>query len=249
MKTLLITSDYQIPYHDPLTLQAVHKLIKELKPTIHILNGDIVDCPALSVFEKKPMEKVGLLAELKVARLELEHQRDLSSKTDIQWQDGNHEARVDAYILREAPALHGWPGLDLKSILTMDKLHVTYRPYDEGTIIGGKLRVVHGTEVRQHSGATAKAMFGKYGMSGVSGHTHRLGTYYHTFPGTPETPDKFYVWAENGCLCSLKPEWTQDPDWQQGFTVVYLMDNGRFSLQQIPIIDHKFVFEGELFTP
>ena len=249
MQTLLVTSDYQIPYHDTLTLRAIHKLVKALKPTYHEIDGDFFDFPALSVFEKKPAEKVGLAKDIRSGIEELQRLRDLSPKTVTNLRFGNHEDRYDKYILREAPALYQLPGHTLPEVLGLEKLKIGWSEYDTGTIYNGTFRVVHGTEVRQQSGATAKAMFTKYGMSGVSGHTHRLGTYYHTFPGTPEHPDKFYVWGENGCLCNLKPEWTQDPDWQQGFTVVYLLEGGRFHMQQIPIIDHKFVFEGELFTP
>jgi len=37
-----------------------------------------------------------------------------------------------------------------------------------------------------------------------------------------------HVAYENFCLCSLQPEWTQNPNWQQGFCTVRVEDNGFF---------------------
>ena len=71
------------------------------------------------------------------------------------------------------------------------------------------------------------------------GHTHRLGIYYRRNRGG------VHAAYENGCLCSLEPEYAQYPDWQQGFSVVHVDKGGFFNVQQIPIIGRKtFLYGG-----
>ena len=70
------------------------------------------------------------------------------------------------------------------------------------------------------------------------GHTHRLGIYYRTnAKGT-------HAAYENGCLCRLDPEYVQDPDWQQGLSVVRVGEKGFFNVQQVPIINRNFMMYG-----
>ena len=56
------------------------------------------------------------------------------------------------------------------------------------------------------------------------------------------------MWAENGCLCRLDPDYMEDPDWQQGFTIAYVdRENQRFHLEQLPIINGRIVHAGEVY--
>ena len=56
------------------------------------------------------------------------------------------------------------------------------------------------------------------GKTVVTQNTHRLAKFI-----TRKSENK-YIWLETGCLCSLKPEYMLDPDWQQGFCTVEFMD-------------------------
>jgi hypothetical protein len=50
---------------------------------------------------------------------------------------------------------------------------------------------------------------------------------------------------ENGCLCKLTPEYAQQPNWQQGFSVVHVDEStGLFNVQQIPILPDSTFFYG-----
>ena len=49
---------------------------------------------------------------------------------------------------------------------------------------------------------------------------------------------------ENFCLCSLKPEYAQHPNWQHGFSVVHVAPSGAFSVQPIPILGRRTFFFG-----
>ena len=87
--------------------------------------------------------------------------------------------------------------------------------------------VRHGTVVRKHAGASARAEMESAGVSGVSGHTHRLGIFRRTTYGPPLT------WAEGGCLCGVSPTYVLgQADRQQGATIAHLSTRGQGVLLQ-----------------
>lgn len=52
------------------------------------------------------------------------------------------------------------------------------------------------------------------GKTVITQNTHRLIKYI------TRKAEKKFVWLETGCLCSMKPEYILEPDWQQGFAIV-----------------------------
>jgi metallophosphoesterase superfamily enzyme len=53
-KTWAIINDVQVPWQDKQVLNLVTDFIRDLKPHGIVLNGDIVDCYAISDFNKDP---------------------------------------------------------------------------------------------------------------------------------------------------------------------------------------------------
>lgn len=82
----------------------------------------------------------------------------------------------------------------------ISKNNVSIVPY-EGRV--SCLTVDNGTLIVRSKGKTV-----------VTQNTHRLSKFI-----TRKSENK-YIWLETGCLCSLKPEYMLDPDWQQGFCTV-----------------------------
>lgn len=72
----------------------------------------------------------------------------------------------------------------------------------------------HGNVVRKWSGWSGKGEWEKYGRSGASGHTHRLGWFVHRDHNGNAN------WIETGCTCKLEAPYGVDFDWQQGCVVV-----------------------------
>jgi len=96
----------------------------------------------------------------------------------------------------------------------------------------------HGDLVRKFASYTAKGEFDKEGMSGASGHSHRLGQHYVRKRGG------FYTWLESGCLCDLNPEYIEGTaDWQQGLSLVTFRENSNhFTATLIPIVDREILW-------
>lgn len=238
VKTYLITNDWQIPYHDVEVIEGLFMpFLRWLQPYGFIWNGDIVDNHSLSEFSKDPLNKPDLLHEAEIARHYMGRIRDVKSIKLCYWIGGNHEDRLRRYMWQHASRLQLAVDQTFESVFDTKRYRFIYRPYGYTHALGS-LDVTHGSIVRAASGGSAKAHFDKRGGSVIIGHTHRLGSYYRTnSKGT-------HVAYENGCLCSLKPEWVQDPDWQQGWAVVHVGDDGMFNIQQIPVIDRHTIFYG-----
>jgi predicted phosphodiesterase len=244
MQTWVVLSDLQIPFHDRRVLnQLVLPFIKELRPDGIVLNGDIDDCYSISDFDRDPMTKATLSTEIRESHRLMERLESIPVK---HWIGGNHEDRLRRLVWRQPALLESVDAktrdklvkvLDFPEMFGLGEHGFQWRPYGEYLMIG-KLLVTHGSVVRRHSAESGRAHLDKYGTSVLIGHTHRLGTTYKT--------DVRGVHAayENGCLCSLKPEYVQNPNWQLGFSVVHVAPSGLFSVQQIPVINRRLIFYG-----
>jgi len=235
VKSYVVLNDIQMPFQDKQVLDLVLGFIRNLAPDGVILNGDIVDCYTLSVFDKNPWHKAGLVEEIREAGWLMDMLRDIPERV---WIDGNHEDRVRRMLWKRAPEFGQLAELEFPRLFHLEDYGFSYHPYGDGVRLG-KLLVTHGTMVRSVSGASARAHFDRHGVSTLIGHTHRLGAYYRT---NLDGPHAAY---ENGCLCLLTPEYVKSPDWQQGFSVVHVDEKtGLFNVQQIPILNRRQFFYG-----
>ena len=80
------------------------------------------------------------------------------------------------------------------------------------------------------------------GISGISGHTHRLAPYKKS-GYTPR------VWWEQGCLCRLDPDYIiGKPNWEQGVMVgEFSTKTDSFVLHPVPFLDGKLRFGRESY--
>ena len=134
--------------------------------------------------------------------------------------------------------------LNLNWMLGLQELGIKSIQEEEGYERRGNLCLTHGTIIRQDSGATARGMLKKFGISVIHGHTHRLGSTFKT-----DLRGMVGAW-ENGCLCDLKlvKMWGKElADWQSGFSVIYFTDH-RFQVDQIPIISKTILYGGQTWN-
>lgn len=238
---LLILSDTHVPYQDQNCIKLSIKVIKAFKPDTVIHIGDLLDFYGFSRFDNKDPRKMGRLQQ------ELDEGHSLLKEWrkhfngDFFLLRGNHEYRLTKYINNNAPELHELPSLKLQSLLKLDEIGVKY--VESGRMDFNGLLVKHGDLVRNKSGYTAFGEMEKSGISGISGHTHRLGQIYRTNRGG------MYNWTESGCLCTLDPDYLEGatPDWQQGLSYGYFTKdrNKRFEVHTLPFINNKAVIEGK----
>src|SRR3990167_4185660 len=262
---IVVWSDVQYPYHDTETDRAFNRFLADFQPDFAVLNGDGLDFPTISRFDRNPVNPTSIRAEVEGFKAYLrEKSRILGPNCHKHFNEGNHEDRLRKYLWRQAPALSDLGGLSLQSLLDLGDW--SYTPYyDPMNVANGSpdaspgidisgLLVIHGCEARKWSGMTARECYNQFGGSGITGHTHRLAAFYHTkFDGGGDDGIRelaTYVWLEGGCMCSLTPPYEPAPDWQQGFVAGYLLPDGgasvRFDIRQVPIIHNKFMWNGQL---
>ena len=221
--TALVYGDTHIPFHDPAALGVVRGIAEYAKPDILLHVGDLVDCWQISRFDKDPTRRDSLQENIDQAREHLATMAMTVPNARRVLLEGNHEHRLTKTIwgldgaARELPRLRlfqqsmTWPTLlDLGAI---GWEWVPERDQSKTSVLP-KIIAKHGTVVRKWSAFTAKGEWEKYGASGVSGHTHRLGHFLHRdHNGTAS-------WIETGCTCLLDPPYGTDFDWAQGCVVV-----------------------------
>ena len=238
--TVGIINDIHYPDHDSKVLNLALNFLEDLKPDRLVLNGDIIDCWAISRWKKDPSRLRNTL-DKEVRWLETFIDRCGKIAPKIDYLMGNHEDRICRYVMEFAD-LFGPLGTIAQGAI--DALRpeaiigkgTTLQRYKQ-VISLGKLLITHGHLIRKY---TDSAMLAKYGGSIGFGHTHRLGTYYHTNHSGP------HVAFQNGCLCKLSPPWKPElNDWQHGLSIVKVFKDGTFHLQQVPILKRRFLYYGD----
>ncbi|RLG07741.1 MAG: hypothetical protein DRN68_04980, partial [Thaumarchaeota archaeon] len=152
-KSVAVLGDFHCPFEDRRAIYTACKVLELAKPDIVILNGDLLDCYALSPFDQDPerrktlkKESDHLVAVGKEIRSALPKESLLVA---LSGQEDNHLQRIVKFLHRNE-ALHDWPGIQPWAILRVREYGACYV---EGPVFIRKdvLVVSHGEVVRKHS--------------------------------------------------------------------------------------------------
>ena len=252
LKVALHWTDTHFPFQDDQVLAVVASLAQELQPDVLIHGGDLLDCYGISKFDKDPTRRHSLQDEIDQAKEHLHQMAQIVPHAERWLLEGNHEDRLRRTIwslpggaaelarLTSFQEAMSWPVL-----LGLDEIGWKWVPADKQshTSIIPKLITKHGTVVRKWSSYTARGEWERYGRGGLSGHTHRMGGFYH------RDHNGAICWWEGGCTCDLNPSYMMDPDWQNGCLVItWDESDGRFSVEPVFIQDGAAIFRGERLT-
>lgn len=188
-------------------------MLRAIKPDRVILGGDINDFFQLSRFNTALERIDDLQGEIDSANLFRAAVRKACPDAVIDELEGNHDNRIRSYVGHNARALVSLRALDPGVLFGYKDLGIRAHP-GAGFRLRRNLLCKHGTLVRGDAGASAKAEQAQSGLSGVSGHTHRLGVF------RKEGYEK-REWWEAGCFCRLDPDYiVGPPNWTQGCVVL-----------------------------
>lgn len=239
---MLILSDIHIPFHDEDALRIALEYAEDECIDSILLNGDIIDFYAISVWEKN--EKYRNLAnEIDATKQFLTVLRDIWPDIPIYYKPGNHENRWMKYLRKTAPDLEDIEAFRFSSVMGLDELDIELLP--EGCYATfGKLPIIHGHELgksgsRGNSVSAARTFWLQARESMLGGHYHSTSSNSERLlRGRNETT--FSV----GCLCDLNPDYLPVNDWNHGFAIVELEDDdGRYQVYNKKIIRGR-VFEA-----
>jgi len=243
MKSIVVISDLQSPFHDVAATKTIAKFIKHYRPSSVVSVGDEIDLPQISRWEEGG---------------EGEWQRDLGRHRDITVDllaelqvdhivRSNHSDRLYNKIKSKAPGFLGLPELEIEKFLKLDSLGITYHhePYE----LAPNWLLMHGDEgnVQPTAGATALGLAKRSGMSVVCGHTHRMGLTHHTQGWTGKTKT---IWGmEVGNLMDYKfARYIKAGlfTWNKGFGLLHV-DGTTVMPQLVPIVNNSFTVDGKVW--
>jgi hypothetical protein len=251
LERTLIWPDTHHPFHDGRLVALVLKFQKWYRPDRVIYLGDHVDFGPVSRYTQDPRGEVDIQTQLDATGSFLEQSREATPGAERIYVEGNHEVRLSKYILRNAGQLaylkrDGEDVLSVPFLLRLKERGVRWVPEWKKYQLHGFV-VEHGDCASQASSATAKRMVDKRRASTISGHTHRLGAYFHNGHGDPVQG------YEVGCLIDKKSEAAAYaggvPNWQHGFAVVeHDPETSSTQVTLVPIVDGRFLFQGAVWS-
>jgi len=232
--------DIHAPYIDGPAFRCMLAFLRTFKPEHIFVIGDVLDFYQLSKFIKNPSRMMDLQTDIDSATIALKQIRKAAPQAKIRLLCGNHEKRLQKFLWSQAAELFSLRDLTVPHLLGLKELNIEW--IESGSMVFHDFLIKHGNLVRSRSGYTATGEREKAGISGVSGHTHRLSQVYNT------NYNGMTTWVECGCLCSLEPEYAEGQvvDWQAGLAYGYFeKGDGRFTIHTAPIIKGAMVFDGK----
>ena len=136
MKVSGVINDLHIPFHDPKAVALALDIIEDYRCQNIYLNGDVMDFYNVNMHgPSHPMVGTLLEDEISRTRIWLQELRKRFKKQRIIYLFGNHEDRLERYILKNARALYGVIKLD--KLLMLEELGIDWTPYNDAVLIDG----------------------------------------------------------------------------------------------------------------
>jgi metallophosphoesterase superfamily enzyme len=236
----IVLNDTQFPFHDVPTLTAVTRFMDDWEPHVIVLNGDIFDFYEMSTFDQNPERGFRLQDEIDIGRRVIDRWAARHDRAKRILLCGNHEDRIRRQIWKN-PRFAGIRGLELQALLSPDESWEVI-PYGSQVQISHML-IEHGDKATAKAGYSAWGMFMKRGMSGIMGHTHRAAK----IERRDERAEHRLFYIENGCLCSLNPEYGPLPDWQHAFTYGIIGRGGSVHSSLVDVLEDGFHEQGRWY--
>lgn len=234
----LILPDVHIPYFDKNALNEAVEYGKKKKVNGVLLNGDFSDCYQLSDFVKDPAKR-HFKEEVDMVRKMLYEINRLLKPSAFIWKLGNHEYRLDRYLMMKAPELFKMKQVSHEWIYGTEELGIKMVSHCNPITFQG-LTILHGDEYRGGMVSPvnpARGIFLKAKACVYVSHHHTSSTHTET-----NINDEIVTCWSSGCLCDLHPEYSTFNRWNHGFGIIET--KGKFwQVKNKSIIKGK-VYEG-----
>lgn len=265
-RSIVCLPDIQAPFQDERAIDVALQIVAAESPDVIVMHGDNIDAPELSRFRQHP--SFAAATQHAIDRMTLlcaELRATAGPDCDIVWIQGNHEARLEHYILDNAAAAYGIargklpdedpqrPVLAVSELCRLAESDVTYlEGYPANTYwFQPNVRVIHG----KYTGKSAPSKYLAEGVTSIWGHTHSANWSHQTLA------DGRRIYALSaGALCAVDGSVPgtmtgydfdgpirQPVNWDQG-VIVGRGDGDQFWPELVPIVDGVAVFRGERLT-
>jgi predicted phosphodiesterase len=237
LKSGLILCDMHIPYHDVDVCEIALEFGKEHNADFILLNGDSIDFYQLSSFMRDPRKR-RVKNEIELLTQFIKSIKNNFPNAKIYYKYGNHEERLDRYLMIHAAELFDLDSMRLENILNLESLGIEH--IDKRRVIKYRhLSILHGHEYKfniSNPVNPARGIFLRTHDTALAGHFHQ--TSEHTEKRLNE--ETITCWS-SGCLCGLHPEYMPLNKWNHGFAIVREVEDGYWRVANKKIIDYKVV--------
>lgn len=237
---IAVIPDTHCPFHDTKSLALAIKVIKAFKPQILVHMGDLADFKAVSRYDKNPYTDRSFKHELAIVRQVRKRLDDLAPRKIFLC--GNHEQRLENYLLQKAPALADYISID--QAIQLSENGWEYYPYQEVVTIG-KLNFVHdlGFSGKYSLSQTMDAFPGNI----IIAHTHRFEMRVRGNLKRDKMVGANFGWLGDSKAIDYLPSVKVKQDWTKGFGLIELDQNGNPHIEPVSIDKGKCVWRGKVF--
>lgn len=235
-RRVLVLSDVHIPFHVPAAVEAAVEAGRKDAVDCVYLNGDALDFHQVSRYDHDG-SKLTYTQEVESGKQFFRYLRGKFPKARIVFKEGNHEERLDKYILSRAPALFGLEDCTLGSLLGLAGLGVEL-VRDQRVVMAGRLRLIHGHEYG--GGVNAPVSAARWLMlrarkPAMCGHLHQTSEQIESnIDG-----EQMATWSV-GCLCGLSPKYRRlSQKTNHGFALLGLAASGEFEVRNLRVRNGK----------
>jgi hypothetical protein len=218
--------------------QAFVNVIKDIKPNLVVMNGDILDGARISRHDPTGYEEMPPLKdEIDAVKTRLGEIKRASKDAVTLRTMGNHDLRMGKYLAKYAPEIFGIEGFMLED-------HLKDWPCSWSILVNNSILIKH----RWHNGVHAtynNVLKSHIGEAIVTGHLHRLMvTPYTDYHGQR----KYGV--DTGTLADIHgPQFAYTEDnpvnWASGFVVLTIRDGMMLPPEICEVRGDKAWFRGE----
>lgn len=252
VKTTLILSDIQYPYHDALMLKKLISVAADIQPDAILQIGDAIDFPQVSRWSKGTAGEFtnDLQNHIDGWRKTLEEIRQACPEAEFTWLEGNHDARIQDFLKKYAAPVSSLRVLEMPALFGLDELSIVYT---RGvTRVGTNVYAVHGHE---NGGYTASPsawdlkFIKRYGSdkSYVFGHTHQPFIIHRAFGFEGKVSPRFTM-NVGSIMDPVAASYVKDGavSWVMSFAL--LRDDGkRVWPELVTATDRKFYANGKRY--
>ena len=230
-KNWLVISDLHVPYHNISALTECLNYGIQKKIDAILINGDGMDFYMASKFEPDPRKR-NMKEEFAAFGELLEILRKIAP---VFYKLGNHEERLERFLIRNATIFLGMTEFEVPTILRCAERNIEVIQ-DQRIIYIGHLAVLHGHEVNINNTSVnpARTLFLRTKRSAICGHLHQSSAH-----NSPTLDNKLISTWSTGHLGDPHPRYKRNNDWNHGCARIEVDADGDYEVINLRLINNK----------